>query len=100
VLPWERSLANKAQEDRGYTLPDHRYTSAANGEKRISSVRTVAKMKWKAGKCSKHYGYRLMGKTGSKRSIPVPSVKSLPTRFYRLKRGHVPVGTYLNKFGH
>jgi hypothetical protein len=28
------------------------------------------------------------------------SVKSLATRFYRLKSGHAPIGTYLKRFGH
>jgi len=28
------------------------------------------------------------------------SVKSLAARFYRLKSGHAPVGTYLKRFGH
>jgi len=28
------------------------------------------------------------------------SVKSLATRFYRLKSGHAPTGVYLKRFGH
>jgi hypothetical protein len=32
--------------------------------------------------------------------IPMNSVKSLAARFYRLKSGHAPVGTYLKRFGH
>jgi hypothetical protein len=92
--------ANKAREDRGYTVRERIYTSAANRARRISEGRTAAKAKWEADKCSKHYGYRLMGKAGSKRSVPMTSVKSLATRFYRLKSGHAPTGTYLKRFGH
>jgi len=92
--------ANKAREDRGYTVRERIYTSAANRARRISEGRTATKAKWEADKCSKHYGYRLKGKAGSKRSVPMTSVKSLATRFYRLKSGHAPVGTYLKRFGH
>ena len=92
--------ANKAREDRGYTVRERIYTSAANRARRISEGRTAAKAKWEADKCSKHYGYRLKGKAGSKRSVPMTSVKSLATRFYRLKSGHAPIGTYLKRFGH
>jgi hypothetical protein len=53
-----------------------------------------------ADKCSKHFGYRLKGKAGSKRPVPMTSVKSLATRFYRLKCGHAPTETYLKRFGH
>jgi len=60
----------------------------------------VAKAQWEADKCSKHYGYRLKGKARCKRPIPMTSVKSLAARFYRLKSGHAPVGTYLKRFGH
>jgi len=42
----------------------------------------------------------MKGKAGSKRSVPMTTVKSLAIRFYRLKSGHVPVGTYLKWFGH
>jgi len=92
--------ANKAREDRGYTVRERIYTSAANGARRISEGRTAAKAKWEADKCSKHYGYRLKGKAGSKRSVPMTSVKSLAMRFYRLKGGHAPIVTYLKRFGH
>jgi hypothetical protein len=73
--------ANKAREDRGYTVRERIYTSAANRARRISEGRTAAKAKWEADKCSKHCGYRLKGKAGSKRSVPMTSVKSLATRF-------------------
>jgi hypothetical protein len=92
--------ANKAREDRGYTVRERIYTSVANGAKRISEGRTAAKAEWEADKCSKHYGYRLKGEAGSKRSVPMTSVESLAARFYRLKSGHAPTGTYLKRFGH
>jgi hypothetical protein len=92
--------ANKAREDRGYTVHERIYTSAANRARRISEGRTAAKAEWEADNCSKHYGYRLKGKAGSKRPVPMSSVKSLAARFYRLKSGHAPTGTYLKRFGH
>ena len=67
---------------------------------RISEAKTAANTEWDADKCSKHHGYRLKGKAGSKRPIPMNNVKPLAARFYRLKSGHVPVGTYLKRFGH
>jgi len=47
-----------------------------------------------------HFNYRLKGKTGTKRPVPMSSVKSLATRFYRLKYGHGPTIVYLKWFGH
>jgi len=92
--------ANKAREDRGYTVCEQIYILAANRARRLAEGRTAAKGKWEADKCSKHYGYRLKGKAGSKRPIAMTSVKSLATRFYRLMSGHAPVRTYLHRFGH
>ena len=57
-------------------------------------------MEWEADKRSKHYSYRLKGKAGSKRSVPMTSVKSLAARFNGLKNGHAPTRTYLMRFGH
>jgi hypothetical protein len=62
--------------------------------------RAAAKAQWEADKCSKHFGYRLKGKAGSKRPIPMTSVKSLAARFHQLKCGHAPTGTYLKRFGY
>jgi len=76
------------------------YTSASNRARRISEGRSAAKAKWEADKCSKHFSYRLKGKTGTKRPVPMTSVKSLATRFYRLKCGHAPTGVYLKRFDH
>ena len=55
---------------------------------------------WEADKCSNHFSYRLTGKTRTIRPVPMTSVKSLATRFYRLKCGHAPTGVYLKQFGH
>jgi hypothetical protein len=66
----------------------------------LVSGRSAAKAKWEADKCSKHFSYRLKGKAGTKRPIPMTSVKSLAARFYRLKSGHAPTGVYLKRFGH
>jgi len=92
--------ANKAREGRGYTVRERIYTSAANRARRISERRTAAKAKWEADRCTKHYGYRLKGKAGSKRPVPMTSLKSLAARIYRLKSGHAPTGAYLKQFGH
>lgn len=50
--------------------------------------------------CSKHFRYTLKGKAGSNRPIPITSAKSLPTKFYQVKCGHVCTGVYLKWFGH
>ena len=93
--------ANLAREGRrAGTVQERIYTSAANRTRRTSKARAVAKAQWEADKCSKHCGYKLKGKAGSKRPIPMTSVKSLAARFYRLKSGHALVGTYLERFGH
>jgi hypothetical protein len=62
--------------------------------------RLAAKAMWVADKCSKHFCYRLKGKAGTKRSIQMPSINPLATRFYQLKAWHVPSGVYLKQFGH
>jgi hypothetical protein len=41
--------------------------------------RSAAKGQWEADKCSKHFGYRLKGKAGNRRPIPMTSAKSLAT---------------------
>ena len=76
------------------------YTAASNRARRISEGRTAAKAEWETDKCSKHFSYRLKGKAGTKRPIPMTSVKSLAARFYRLKSGHAPTGVYLKRFAH
>jgi hypothetical protein len=75
-------------------------TSAVNKARQISEGRSTAKAEWEAHKCGQHFGYRLKGKVGAKRPIPMTSVKSLATRFYRLKSGHAATGVYLKRFGH
>jgi len=93
--------ANLAREGcRTGRVRERVYTSAANWTRRISEAKTAAKAEWEADKCSKHHGYRLKGKAGSKKPIPMNSVKPLTARFYRLKSGHAPVGMYLKRFGH
>jgi hypothetical protein len=72
------------------------YTLASNRARQISEGRSAAKVKWEADQCSKHFSYRLKGKGGTKRPIPMRSVKSLAARFYRLKSGDAPTGVYLN----
>jgi len=88
--------ANLAREGRrSGTVPERVYISGANRTRRISEAKTAAKAQWEADKCSKHHGYRLKGKAGSKRPIPMNSAKPLAARFYRLKSGHAQVGAYL-----
>jgi hypothetical protein len=50
--------------------------------------------------CSKHFSYRLKAKAGTKRPIPMTSVKPLGARLYGLKSGHAPTAVYRNRFGH
>jgi len=57
-------------------------------------------VKWEADKCGQQFGYRLKGKAGVKRPIPMTRVKSLAASFYRLKSGHAPSGVYLKRFSH
>jgi len=92
--------ANVAREARGDMATERPYTTAANTARRISERRSAAKVKWEADKCGQHFGYRLKGKAGTKRPIPMRSVKSLAARFYRLKSGHAPTAVYLKRFGH
>jgi len=92
--------ANVAREARGDMEIERPYTSASNMARRISEGRSAAKAESEADKCNKHFGYRLKGKAGAKRSIPMTSAKSLAARFYRLKSGHAPTGVYLKRFGH
>ena len=95
------SPLNLAREGgRAGTVQEQVYTSATNRTRWISEAKTAAKAIWEADKCSEHYGYRLQGKAGSKRPIPMNSVKSQVARFYLLKSGHVPVGMDLKRFGH
>jgi hypothetical protein len=92
--------ANIARDASGNTAIERPYTSASNMARRISKGRSAANARWEADKCSKHFSYRLKGKAGTKRPIPMTSVKSLAARFYQLKSGHTPTGVYLKRFGH
>jgi hypothetical protein len=92
---------NQAREGgRSGTVREPVYTSTGNRIGQITQAKTAAKAQLEANRCSQHYGYRLKGKAGSKRPIPMNSAKSLAARFYRLKSGHAPVGTYLKRFRH
>jgi ribonuclease HI len=92
--------AKLARDMSGSTVIERPYTSASNRARRMFEGRSAAKAKWEADKCSKHLSYRLKGKTGSKRPVPITSVKALATRFYQLKCGHAPTRVYLKRFGH
>jgi hypothetical protein len=103
AVPWEEEAdfqAITAGEDRGFRLREPIYMSDTNWVRWISELYMMAKANSEANKSSKHYGFRLKAKAGSKRSIPTISVKSLATTFYRLKRGNVLTGRYLKPFGH
>ena len=67
---------------------------------RISEGRKPAKAECEADRWFKYHGYRLKGKAGSKRPIPMTSMKSLPTNYYRLKSSHAVTGMYLKWFGY
>ena len=91
---------NLPRDASGETVIHRPYTSAWNRARRISKGTSAAKAKWEADNCSKQFSYRLKGKTGTKRPVPMTSVKSLAARFYRLKCGHAPTGVYLKRFSH
>ena len=91
--------ANLARDASRSTVIKRPYTSASNSARRISEGRSAAKVEWDADKCSKHFSYRLKGKAGTKRRIPMTSVNSLAPSFYRVKTGHAPTGVYLKRFG-
>jgi len=55
---------------------------------------------WEADKYSRHHGYRLEGKAGRKRPIPMNSMRPLAARFYWLKSRHAAVGMYLKQVGY
>jgi hypothetical protein len=93
-------LANLARDASGSTVIERLLTSASNRARGISKGRSAAMAEWKAAKCSKHFSYRLKGKAGTKKSIPMTSVKPVAARFYRLKSGHAPTGVCLKRFGH
>jgi len=77
------------------------YTTASNRARRIFEGRSATKVKWEADNCNKNFSYRLTGKNGTQRPVPMTSVKtSLATRFYRLKCGHVRTGVFLKRFDH
>jgi hypothetical protein len=102
-IPWneEADLQVKvARKPWGDTATERPYISAANTPRWISERCSAAKAKWETDMCGRHFGYRLKGKAGTKRPIPMTSVKSLAARFYRLKSGHAPTGVYLKWFCH
>jgi len=74
--------ANLALEANGSTTIERPYTSALDSARHISDGRSAAKAQWEADECRKHFGYRLKGKAGSKRPIPMASAKLLASRFY------------------
>jgi len=92
--------ANKARDSRGYTLRERIDCLSANRARQITDVKTAVKAEWQTNWCSKYYGYRLKGKAGNTRPVPMTSVESLAAMFYRLKSGHALTGVYLKWFGH
>jgi len=92
--------ANLAPDASGSTVIERQDTSALNRARRISEGWPAAKVERLASKCSKHFSYRLMGRAETKRQIPMTSVKSVATRWYRLQSGHAHTGVYLKRLGH
>ena len=93
--------ANFAWDASGSTVIQRQYTTASNRARRIFEGRSATKVKWEADNCNKNFSYRLTGKNGTQRPVPMTSVKtSLATRFYRLKCGHVRTGVFLKRFDH
>ena len=54
-------------------------TLASNRARQIPAGRSVAMAMWEADQCSKHFSYRLKGKTVTKRPVPMTWVKSFAT---------------------
>jgi hypothetical protein len=71
-----------------------------NAAEHISERWSAAKAKWKPDKCGHHIGDKLKGRVGTRRTIPMTSVKLLAARFYRLLSTHAPTGVYQKRFGH
>jgi len=92
--------ANLACDSRGDPGTDRTFTSASNRARQISEGRSAAKAEWEPDKCSKHVSYWLKGKTGTKRPVPMTSMKSLAARFYRLQCGNSSTGVYLKRYAH
>jgi len=92
--------ANLARHASGSSVIEQPYTSASNSARQIPEGSSAAKAKWDADKCSNHFSYRLKGKVGTKRPIPMTSVKSLAARFHRVKSQHAPTSVYQKRFGH
>jgi hypothetical protein len=92
--------ANLNRDANGSTSIEQPYTLASNRARWISQGRSAAKARWEADTCSKHFSYRLKGRGGSKRPIPMASAKSLATQFYRLKCGHAPTAACVHWFAH
>jgi hypothetical protein len=96
---WAIGVALRKSVSRAEALRAHGVTTVAVfSDSQVAIRRTAAKAKWEADNCTKHYGYRLKGKAGSKRPVPMTSVKPLAARFYRLKSGHAPTGPYVKRF--
>jgi hypothetical protein len=93
-------LANLAREASRDMVIKLRYTSASNRTTRFSEARSAAKTMWEAIKYSKHFSYRLKGKRGTKKPVSMTSMKSLATRFCRLKCRLAPTGVNLKQHGH
>jgi len=85
--------ASFAQAASRSTLIVRGFRLASSWAGQISDGRSVSKTMWEADKCRTHIGYRLKGKAGTKRPIPMPRVKSLAARFYQLRSGHALTGT-------
>jgi len=100
-IPWNEEANRQASLNRDTSRDTVRepYTSVSNRDRLISEGRSAAKAQWEANKRSKHFSYRLKGKMGTKGSLPMTSVKSLATKFYRPKSGHSPAGVYQKRFG-
>ena len=92
--------ADIAPDVSGSTVIERPYTLASNGASQISERRTAAKARWEADRCGKHFSYRLKGKAGTKRPIPMTSMKLVAARIYRLMSGYAPTRVYLKRFGH
>ena len=80
-----------ARDASGVTAIERPYSSALNTARRILEEMSAAKTKWESDKRSKYFSYRLKGKMGTKRPVPITRVKLLAIRLYRHSAGMLPL---------
>jgi len=76
------------------------YPLASNRARHICEKMIAAKWKWEGDKCSKHISSIFNRTMGTKRPVPMTSVKLVASRFYWFMSGHAPTGVYQTRIDH